>query len=157
MNIVFVEPSCLELGVGWSRWFQGLHHAHTHNVSEDIRLARAKFLMDSAYAKPLSLDVVAGYAWMSTYHFLRCFKKRYGMTPHQYLTQVRVQKAKWLLEHTEQSVTEICAAVGFESLGSFSSMFRRYVGEPPSYYRKRNWLVPSILPPAWIPFCFTPS
>lgn len=157
MSLVLTEPPLLTLGSTWSDWYRGLHQAHLPDVQEDIRLARAKSLMDTMYAEALNLDTIAAYAWMSTYHFLRCFKKKYGMTPHQYLTQIRVQKAKWLLTHTEQSITEVCAAVGFESLGSFSTMFRRYVGHPPSHYRRKHWLIRSIPPPIWIPFCFMPT
>lgn len=148
------RPFLSTVGGAWSNWYRGLHLAKEIDIGEDLRLARAKSLMDSSFAEALTLEIIAASAWMSPYHFLRCFKKCYGVTPHQYLIHLRVQKAKWLLEHSEQSITEICWAVGFESLGSFSSMFRRYVGCPPSHYRRQMWSVHFAPPPIWIPFCF---
>jgi AraC-like DNA-binding protein len=57
------------------------------------------------------------------------------MTPHEYLSACRVERAKFLLERTELPVTEVCFAVGFESLGSFSSWFARVTGSSPRAWR----------------------
>jgi AraC-like DNA-binding protein len=74
----------------------------------------------------------AGY---SKYHFARAFAAAYSETPRAYLTRRRVERAKNLLRAANLSVTEICFLVGFESLGSFSALFRRVVGQTPSAYR----------------------
>jgi len=58
------------------------------------------------------------------------------VTPHRYLTRLRLERAARLLSGTDREVTEICAAVGFESPGSFSRLFRRELGRPPSEFRK---------------------
>ncbi|HEY1013267.1 MAG TPA: AraC family transcriptional regulator, partial [Herpetosiphonaceae bacterium] len=100
-----------------------------------VHLARdyARALFDA----PLSLDELAGVAGLSPNHLLRAFRQAFGQTPHQYLTGLRLDRARQLLRETDDPVTEICLAVGFSSLGSFSWLFRRAAGEPPLRYRRR--------------------
>jgi AraC-like DNA-binding protein len=98
-------------------------------------LRRAHDLIDRDYAEALDLDVMAREAGYSKYHFARTFAIAYGETPRAYLTRRRVERAKNLLRTANLSVTEVCFLVGFESLGSFSSLFRRLVGQSPSAYR----------------------
>jgi AraC-like DNA-binding protein len=98
-------------------------------------LRRAHDMIDRDYAEPLNLDVLAREAGYSKYHFARAFAAAYGETPRAYLTRRRVERAKSLLRAANLSVTEICLVVGFESLGSFSALFRRLVGQTPSAYR----------------------
>lgn len=85
----------------------------------------------------LTLDSLSRIGFVSKYHMLRLFKKYYGQTPRQYLIDKRITKAKELLQK-EMSVTETCFAVGFESLGSFSSLFKNRMGKSPSIYRKEQ-------------------
>jgi AraC-like DNA-binding protein len=66
------------------------------------------------------------------------FKQVFGATPHQYLTARRLERARYLLAHTDQPVTEICLSVGFASLGAFSWLFRRRVGVSPAAYRRQT-------------------
>jgi AraC-like DNA-binding protein len=103
-------------------------------------LRRARDHIDRHYAAPLDLDRLASVAGISKYHFVRCFEAAYGETPVRYLTRRRIERAQDLLRHANLTVTEICMAVGFASLGSFSSRFRDLVGESPSAYRNR-WAV----------------
>lgn len=98
-------------------------------------LRRARDLIDRDYASPLDLDAMAGAAGYSRFHFARAFAATYGETPRAYLTRRRIERAKTLLRSANLSVTEICALVGFESLGSFSSRFRGLVGQSPTDYR----------------------
>ncbi len=98
-------------------------------------LRRARDLIDRDYAEPLDLAAMAREAGYSKFHFARTFAAAYGETPAAYLTRRRVERAKALLRAANLSVTEICFMVGFESLGSFSSLFRRVVGQSPSVYR----------------------
>ena len=98
-------------------------------------LRRAHDLIDRSYAEPLDLDALAGEAGYSRYHFARAFAAAYGETPRAYLTRRRIERAKTLLRTANLSVTEICFLVGFSSVGSFSSRFRRLVGRSPSEYR----------------------
>ena len=98
-------------------------------------LRPAKDLIDRDYAKPLDLDEMARAAGYSKYHFARSFAAAYGESPAAYLTRRRVERAKSLLRGANLNVTEVCFLVGFESVGSFSSLFRRLVGKTPSAYR----------------------
>ncbi|PTX62108.1 helix-turn-helix protein [Kordia periserrulae] len=89
------------------------------------------------YERDLNLDVLSHLKFVSKYHLLRLFKKYYGMTPRQYLIDVRIEKSKEQLQQ-QLSVTETCFAVGFESLGSFSSLFKAKTGKSPSEYQKEQ-------------------
>lgn len=100
-------------------------------------LRRARDLMDRAFAEPLDVPTMARRALMSTAHFSREFKVAYGETPYGYLVTRRVERAMALLR-AGTSVTDTCVDVGFTSLGSFSSTFRRLTGETPSAYRARS-------------------
>ena len=102
-----------------------------------VHLRRARDLADRQYADPLDLDGLAAAAGVSKYHFLRCFSATYGKTPAQYLAERRIERAQDLLRATNLTVTEVCHAVGFSSLGSFSSRFRELVGETPSEFQRR--------------------
>ena len=101
------------------------------------RLKRAKDFIDSSLGERIDLAQTARVACLSPHHFLRSFKAVFGVTPHRYLTEARLDRAKDLLRRTDLPVTEICYAVGFESLGSFSALFRRRVGASPSEFRQR--------------------
>src|SRR5580698_6532035 len=98
-------------------------------------LRRARDLMDREYARPLNVAALARAALMSTAHFSRQFRATYGETPYAYLMTRRIERAKALLRLGELSVTDVCTAVGFSSLGSFSARFTELVGESPTAYR----------------------
>jgi AraC-like DNA-binding protein len=100
-------------------------------------LRRARDLADRHFADPLDLDRLADAAHVSKFHFTRSFAEAYGETPMRYLTQRRIERAQDLLRSANLTVTEVCMLVGFSSLGSFSSTFRRLVGETPTQYRDR--------------------
>jgi AraC-like DNA-binding protein len=101
-------------------------------------LRRARDLVDREYARPLDVSALARAALMSTAHFSRQFHAAYGETPHAYLMTRRIERAKALLRLGELSVTDVCVAVGFSSLGSFSARFTELVGESPTAYRARD-------------------
>ena len=96
-----------------------------------------KRYIDTHYSSKLDLDVLANERFLSKYHLLRVFKKYYGQTPRQYLIETRIQKSKeYLIQGI--SVTETCFAVGFESLGSFSTLFKNRTGRSPSKFQKEQ-------------------
>lgn len=99
-------------------------------------LDQARSLLDDAPEAPHRLEALSQQAGFSRYHFIRAFRQAYGLTPFQYLTGRRIDKAKSLLANSEHSVTDICFIIGFHSLGSFSRLFRRVVGESPAHYRQ---------------------
>lgn len=93
--------------------------------------------IDTNYDQKLNLDFLSRVRYVSKFHLLRLFKRYYGMTPRQYLIDKRIQKSKELLI-SGMTVTEVCFAVGFESVGSFSSLFKRRNGKSPSQYQKEQ-------------------
>jgi len=113
---------------------------HTKTNGSDIheRLCRARKFIDDSYHLPLNLAEISKEACLSPYHFLRLFRDAFDTTPHQYLIHRRIEKAKELLRVQTLSVTDVCFEVGFESLGSFSSLFRKCVGHAPINYRRRE-------------------
>ena len=116
-------------------------------------LQRARELIDAQYAQPLVLNELSQAANLSRYHFLRSFRAVFHMTPHEYLTRKRIERAKELLAESDLLVTEICFEVGFESLGSFSTLFHRIAGWSPSIYRARAWEMRKN-PLKFIPHCY---
>lgn len=108
-------------------------------------------------AGPLDWQEVSTSAAMSRFHFLRRFQRTFGTTPHQLLIRSRLERAKTFLRETDLSVTDICFEVGYESLGSFCTLFQRQVGCSPRAYRAqrpRHWSVEISFPPQLVPFCF---
>jgi len=116
-------------------------------------LQRARELIDAHYSQPLDLNELSQAANLSRYHFLRAFRGAFQMTPHEYLTRKRIERAKELLAESDLLVTEICFEVGFESLGSFSTLFHRIAGWSPSIYRARAWEMRKN-PLKFIPNCY---
>lgn len=108
-----------------------------HRVPADLlpHLRRAHDEIDRRYAEPLDLDALAAVAGVSKYHFLRSFAAVYGHTPAAMLIRRRIERAQDLLRATNLTVTEVCTLVGYSSLGSFSSRFRRLVGTGPAAYQ----------------------
>lgn len=102
-----------------------------------IHLRRARDHADRHYSGPLDLEQLATVATLSKFHFQRLFTATYGVSPAAYVSQRRVERAQDLLRTANLTVTEVCHAVGFTSLGSFSSRFRELVGETPSEFQRR--------------------
>ena len=120
------------------------------------RIVRAKLFIDDHYASPIDLDNVSSEACFSKFHFARLFREIYGMTPHQYLTSVRIEKARQMLERGA-SVKEACFKVGFDSVGSFTGLFKRRIGiTPAAFQRARHNTLREISakPLKHIPNCF---
>src|SRR6476620_9912695 len=120
------------------------------------RLIAAKTFMDEHYHESISLEEISQKAFLSRFHFHRLFSQVYRKTPHQYLTQRRMEKAKDLLGENK-AVTDVCNEVGFESLGSFSVLFKKEIGFAPQYYRNMAWLKKQKSkeqPKKFIPHCF---
>ena len=94
--------------------------------------------IDCNYETELNLNKLSKTQFISKYHLLRLFKRYYGLTPRQYLMNKRIEKSK---EHLIKgnTVTEVCIAVGFESLGSFSALFKTKTGKSPTQFRKEQF------------------
>jgi AraC-like DNA-binding protein len=83
----------------------------------------------------VSIGELAAQVGLSSSRLIRVFAALYGTTPHQLRTQTRLDRARRLLAHGDD-VTSVSMDVGFSSLGSFSALFTRWTGTPPSRYRK---------------------
>jgi AraC-like DNA-binding protein len=91
--------------------------------------------MDARYRDPLDVPTLARVAHLSPAHFSREFRRTFGETPHQYLLTRRLERAAALLRNTDRSVAYVCAAVGLQSVGSFTTSFRSAYGLTPAEYR----------------------
>jgi len=116
----------------------------------DRHLLRARDLADRDYTEPLDLEALARAAHVSPRHFSRSFRRTFGESPYQYLLRRRLERACHLLRSTEMSVAEVCLAVGFSGVGSFTTTFRRRLGVTPGTYR-RAYSTPSAIDR--IPLC----
>jgi len=120
-------------------------------------LAHARDFMRDAYQRPINLPEISAQANLSPYHFQRVYRRTFQETPHEFLTRLRIERAKTLLARGSHNVTEACFEVGFSSLGSCSTLFTHRVGMSPSEYRRyvRSGIaVPRTVRPLFIPTCF---
>src|ERR1043165_5258912 len=114
------------------------------------RLCRAREFNTGRYQEPINLDEMSREACLSRYHFVRRFREEFATTPHQYLIDRRIEKAKELLRHRRMTVTDVCFQVGFESLGSFSTLFRDRGSESPTNYRQQQRQAQSKVPTCFL-------
>ena len=120
------------------------------------RIVQAKLFIDANYADEIDLDNISDEAYFSKFHFIRLFRTIYGKTPHQYLTSVRIEKAIQLLR-SGKTVSEVCSLVGFNSLTSFSGLFKRIAGMSPSTYltqQQQMKIQITKTPLAFVPGCY---
>lgn len=121
------------------------------------RICRARDLIRDRFTEPITLSDCAFEAELSPWHLLRSFRSTFGETPKGLLTRMRLERARQLLTVSNHSILEICLEVGFSSLGSFSTLFKRHVGASPIEFRRRvrSWVTsPGFMPWAYIPSCF---
>ena len=119
-------------------------------------LVRARDLIHDCFDEPLSVSDLAEVAGMSRFHFLRSFTQVFGATPHAHLIEVRLEHARKALARGG-SVTEACLDAGYDSLGSFSVLFKRRFGTAPLAWQRRTRTliaVPGLWPALWVPGCF---
>jgi AraC family transcriptional regulator len=102
------------------------------------RLYRGRDFLLSCYDRPLTVAEAARVAGLSPFHFQRMFKLAFGRTPMQFLQEARLEAARGMLVHTGDNITSVCMAVGFESLGSFSWLFRQRFGVSPRAFRTQS-------------------
>ena len=120
------------------------------------RIVQAKLFIDTYFAEKIDLDNIADEAYFSKFHFIRLFSSAYKKTPHRYLSFVRIEKAKQLLK-TDISVSAVCYAVGFDSVTSFTGLFKRMIGSTPAAYQSQQHKRAADIakmPLKYIPNCF---
>ncbi len=120
------------------------------------RIVKAKLFIDQYYGDNLDLDNIANHAYFSKFHFIRLFKSVYGVTPKKYLIKIRIDTAKILLSKGH-SVTETCMMIGYDSVTSFTGIFKKWVATTPSTYKNEQELKRKAIrtnPLQFIPNCF---
>lgn len=133
----------------------GLVHDETFR-----RLCRARDRLAAEYQSRLSLEDAAREACLSTFHFHRLFTSIFGKSPHEFVTERRLDLARRLLAAGEMSVTEVCFEVGYSSLGSFSHKFHTIAGYSPSQYQREVRKVYGFRTPwhiVFLPACYFSS
>ena len=111
-----------------------LHFPHEYQIS---RIIQAKHFIDHSSPNNINLENTAASACLSKFHFTRLFKKCYGRTPHQYVTSIRMAKAKQLLQ-SGITVSDTCFSLGFSSVTSFTGLFKKMTGFTPGHYRQKK-------------------
>jgi len=122
-------------------YIQELHRIKEICFSNKIQIdiaVNTKRYIDINFYKEINLNLLAHLQLTSKYHLIRVFKKYYGITPRQYLINKRIEKAKKYLK-AGKSVSDTCYTVGFESINSFSNLFKAKTGMPPSIYRRATF------------------
>lgn len=104
----------------------------------DRRLRRALEFMHDNYSHGLSLEEIASAAYLSEYHFARLFKEIIGVTPHVYLANLRLERARKLLAETELPISEVALMVGYHSQSHFTKVFKSITGVTPRGYRESS-------------------
>jgi len=99
------------------------------------QIIAAKLYIDKHFPDKLSLDQIAAEAHVSKFHFIRLFKKYYGVTPNRYLQEVRIENAKKLLKKG-RTIDNVCSAVGFTSKTTFIGLFKKMTGNTPLAFQK---------------------
>lgn len=102
------------------------------------RVQKGRQAMDEMLTENLPLRNIARLAHLSPFHFHRAFRAVFGETPHAYRTRRRLERAARLLEETDVPVIDVCLDTGFESAGSFSTLFRRKYGASPTQFRRQS-------------------
>jgi AraC-like DNA-binding protein len=101
------------------------------------QIIQSKLFIDKNFAGNINLKDLSGKAFFSKFHFIRLFKKNYGRTPYQYLTEVRIVNAKKFLK-SGMPVIDVCVSVGFDSVTSFTRLFKKITGSTPAAFKKSS-------------------
>ena len=111
-----------------------LHHSKT--LSSNHRFAYlTQFILDNL-RQPFTVHDLSARACMSESNFFRVFKHETGLTPVEYINELRIKRAKELLEDPNCHITEVFLACGFKNRSYFNRMFKRKLGITPNEYRK---------------------
>ena len=103
----------------------------------DWQVRKVTAYMRAHIDEPIGLDDLAALAGLSRFHFCTAFRQATGSTPHNWLVNLRIERARFLLSRPGLPVTEVALAVGYETPSSFAAAFRRVTGTTPSLFRQR--------------------
>ncbi|MBB5438333.1 AraC-like DNA-binding protein [Pedobacter sp. AK017] len=110
---------------------------YANQVQLDVVIGMKKYI-DYNYEQDLNLNLLSEVRFVSKFHLLRLFKRYYGQTPRQYLTERRIEASKVLLKKG-LAVANVCYAVGFESPASFATLFKSRTGQTPGAFKKAQF------------------
>jgi AraC-like DNA-binding protein len=124
----------------WSNFAQGERRSETVRAPglAPWQLRRTLDRLTSNLAAEPTLGTLAAEVGLSPFHFARAFKVTTGLPPHRKLVELRLTKARELLEATDLSITEISAAVGYDDPGYLARLFRKHIGMTPAAYRRER-------------------
>ena len=100
------------------------------------RIVQAKLFIDKHFREKINLDEIAEEASFSRFHFIRLFREAYGNTPHQYMISLRLHEAERLMTDAGLKIQDICFEIGFESVGTFTTLFTKTYGMTPKARQK---------------------
>lgn len=102
-----------------------------------VQVRQSKAFMEKYLSDKIELERIASTAFMSRFHYVRIFKRVYGLSPRQYLKNLRINRGKELLKQ-DLSITQVCIEVGYDSLPTFCNAFKKGTGYSPKEYQDRN-------------------
>ena len=115
----------------------GADSGFTAGAADSARLCqKACAFMQQNVSRPLTLKDITSQVGLSPYHFIRCFKQQYGMPPHRYLSELRLNSACFYLGTTDKTIREIAFLCGFQSENNFCIAFKKHLRMTPSDYRR---------------------
>ena len=120
------------------------------------RIVQAKLYIDNHFSENIDLNNISSQANFSKFHFIRLFKKAYGKSPHQYLIKVRLDHARKMLKAGHR-VSHVCYTLGFESITSFTALFKKSSALTPAVFQQKQFLLEKDQhqkPLHYIPACF---
>ena len=122
---------------GMGAWIDQVQQHGTRKEDAQAIVAKAKNYIANCYHRDISIDEAADYAGVSVSHFCHLFKQETGMTFLEYLTKWRMDKARYMLEHTDVKVYRIAPLVGYQDAKYFTQVFKKMIGMKPSQYREQ--------------------
>ena len=118
-----------------SRWYDEVSREDSAKL---MQIAKSIAHMEQTLYDPLSVEALAKMANMSERAFYRVFQKATGVSPNQYLTNLRLSQACELLKHSEMSITDVAHECGFQDNSYMTRQFKKHLGHTPSQFRKIN-------------------
>ena len=102
-----------------------------------VQVRQSKSFMEKYLSEKIELEKIASTAFMSRFHYARIFKRIYGLSPRQYLKDLRINRGKELLKQG-LNISEVCFEVGYDSLPTFCNAFKKATGYSPREYQNLN-------------------
>ena len=102
-----------------------------------VQVRQSRSFMEKYLSEKIELEKIASTAFMSRFHYARIFKRVYGLSPRQYLRDLRINKGRELLKQG-RTISEVCCEVGYDSLPTFCNAFKKATGYSPGEYQTLN-------------------